>query len=132
MNSDDLIGYPAARRVSVIILTLVIILAAVVLGLYTWFGGTAPKTKKSNSTTNSHLTAPVPTSKANTKTQSSSVASNVGSNSAAAASTISAPAPAQLTNTGPGNSVLVAFIAAVALGTAGHYLWRRFALAPRD
>ncbi len=126
MNSDDLIGYPTARRVSMIILLVVVILAAIGLGLYVWFGNSSTTKPKTKSTASSHLTAPSPKPKSTTQSQPSVASSgSVGANSAIATSSVSGTQPSQLTNTGPGDSVFVAFIAAVALGTASHYLWRR-------
>lgn len=141
MSEADTRRWSASRIASAAVL-LVLVLAAIAYGIYSWVASGSSSSK--TTATNQQLTAPVPNSKSgssttNNKTTNSknttkstsngAVSSSVGSNGTNAAKSASGSSSTagttSLSNTGPGDTAAIGFIAASVLGTAFHYGWRR-------
>jgi type VI protein secretion system component VasK len=114
-------NWPLLRIISASLLVLVV-LALIGYGIYSVVN---------NNSSNKVATNALPKTPAGISQQQNNSATNPNSNQAGGAPTSGSSAttmpssPSQLTNTGPGNSVIIGFSLAFAGGTALHYVWRR-------
>ncbi len=117
--------WSASRIISAAVL-LIVVLGAIAYGIYSLATGGG---SKPNIAVNNSHSFPAPNS--NTQPGSnSSPATSPGSGSAATNSTGSSSqtgtaSTSNLSNTGPGDTALIGFMAAFIIGTTAHYGWRR-------
>ena len=118
----------SATRIASAAVLLIVILGAIAYGIYAWVnsGGSGKHNQTaSNSVTNSspnnNLAQPFP--KANNSNGSGSTNGSSANNSTSGQS--AANSTTQLSNTGPGDTTLIGFLAATVTGTAVHYGWRK-------
>ncbi len=117
----------SATRIASAAILLIVILGAVAYGIYSW-ANSGSNTKHNQTASNS-----VTNNSANNLAQPFPKTNSSGSNSSAGASGSttngvsgqSASNSSTLTNTGPGETALIGFMAATAVGTLIHYGWRR-------
>lgn len=140
MSDADTRRWSASRIASASVL-LLLVLAAIAYGIYSWVASGSSSSK--STAINQHIVAPAPNTKngsspkSNKSTTSkttvnapakgsSSVSANAGSNGTSTAKSASgSTATTSLSNTGPGDTAAIGFVAASVLGTALHYGWRR-------
>ena len=103
-------------RIASALILILIVLGGVSYGIYSIIkpaNSSAPSTK-TNQTTNQ----PSKTTESNNSNRSTSTNAQSAQTST----------PTELTNTGPGDGVLIAFISVAAFSTTLHYAWRKFSL----